>query len=262
VVIGYSGHDDFDVSPILVRSKSLKGILWISHSTNRKLSMTSWNDLNTASKNKDRNFVDTYGNFWKREHSMLYDISKNKKCRENAFIIEIESEKVLNEIRKIYSLPVVGTRKPYDCDINEFIKSWAKNHLKTEWDKVSIITEILNSRGDRQLAYKCLHNIQNSIEIGNPVKGRISYEMGKILMESLNYSDAEVLFNKAKKYLKGDKSDLKIRIDLLTARLLRSWKRDYYAALQIIIDVSPRNGHNLSTKSIVYQISLALCKKC
>ncbi len=187
IVLGYSGSDDFDISPTLLELPELNRIIWISHSTSDTPSIHLIN--------QDVHLEDQSFHQFSSTDQMLIDLAQNvpyeiyRITGNTSIIAEMIWASIFpNKDKNIYDL--ISERDTQTTDFKEYISSIYVDI--TEIDKLFFAEEVFSIFG---LYERALHCIDKGIELATQkndpdLKIRFIKKMGTIHMAREEYDDA------------------------------------------------------------------------
>ncbi len=149
IVMGYSGGDDFDIVPMLMRQKNLQKVLWISHSekiTNAQIFKMKKGELD-------------FNQNLPKEDFILYNL-KNKLEINEVLKIQVNTNEFISKL--------VGI--PQEFKKIENFKEWLKNNISKEPDefvKLFLTGSIFENFGLYQKSIKIFELMKNKLPLNN-----------------------------------------------------------------------------------------------
>ncbi len=236
VVMGYSGFDDFDICPMLVGLPSVEAVLWVTYST-AKERLWTWEHLDNALKNRDKELVDQEGHFWRRDHAVLHQLGTNlPSIRPSLFIVEQDTRKILTELNHIYQLCTSEANRSSQVTLDAFMQSWAASYLRTRYQGLLLGGLLLASLRRLDPAIKLLKQALSLACKSGDFKATADchVEIGQCLAAGRLYCQAKKHYNQAIEVLrKRRQPKLRAKIDYSVAQLHRQWEVDYTHSIKL-----------------------------
>ncbi|TFG07534.1 MAG: tetratricopeptide repeat protein [Promethearchaeota archaeon] len=185
VVLGYSGNDDFDITPTLKELTNLKRLIWINHSFVNEPEIFKFEPLKYNKRSMDTSLLEEI--LWKIRQDNTFDV----------YLINGDTEKLISDILwdllfpKI-KIPKLDKKKSSDHipKLSEFFKNKFKS--VTEVNAYKFASLIFHSVGDIEKTKTLLDKVFN---IAQKIKdldslGLISNNLGVVFLEMGKYDNA------------------------------------------------------------------------
>ena len=234
IVLGYSGSDDFDISPMLKKTTNMRGILWINHAGDKEPpSILEFYDLDHPTTDK--------------VHLLLQEIAE---CQPDLqiYYLECDTEKIIDIL---CPMAEVAENDDTENEIPPFL-SWLQEKCVEPSEKTKALNaiELLYSFHDYENAEKIitaslslelvgkelskLHNMLGVIKLENDVnEARTYFEIAEKELsptpEEDVYEKVSIKMNKAQLHESEENYELSIKETQECLALLRKLKDTLYS---------------------------------
>ena len=184
IVVGYSGFDDFDISPILQSTKSTKQILWVEHSKeleNKPYMVFSLPQFKGLPNSKSKLLLET-----------IY--ATGSRNIDSIFLLKGHTESVLSSILEDtgggYIIP--DLKQKNNINYTDEIANWIQKRISFS-DKIYFTTALLTFLEEHNrtisIVNKLLQRDQIDLELNNKANGGILVNLSNSLIQTHNFNE-------------------------------------------------------------------------